>query len=472
MNIVYLHTHDLGRFIQPYGFPFPAPTVQQLAEEGILFRQAFSAAPSCSPSRAGLLTGQYPHQCGMNGLASPYIGYRLNDYSRHLAAHLRTNGYETAIAGVHHIGNLPWIDPAKDLPYDRFLDHRTPLMNTNRMIVAQKAAEFLAEKHEKPFFLACGFGVTHHSQWERNYEETRDSMGTIDHRYIRPLPRHPDNEVARKETALFKRSVEILDLQFKTVLDAIDRNGLRHDTLVICTTDHGPGLPDVKCQLKDDGTGVMLIIRGPKGFDGGHVVDAMVSHLDIYPSICELLDHEPPPWLEGTSFLPLVNGTGEKVHEEIFTELGYHGPAKPQRGVRTERYKFIRYFGAPVSFSYMDADGGMIHDYLNQLGRNRIPFPEEQLYDLAMDPIEINNLAHDPRYADVKMELSRKLDTWMTDTNDPILRGGVPRPPALEDPGYLDRLISVLSDNGYTLDREAASRNCKKAIQEMLKEYS
>src|SRR5947207_3061874 len=80
-NILYLHSHDTGRYIQPYGYAVPTPNLQKLASEGFLFRRAFDAAPTCSPSRAALLTGHCPHENGMLGLA--HRGFSLNDYNQH-----------------------------------------------------------------------------------------------------------------------------------------------------------------------------------------------------------------------------------------------------------------------------------------------------------------------------------------------------------------------------------------------------
>ena len=100
-NILYLHSHDTGRYVQPYGYAVDTPNYQRLAEDGILFRNAFSAAPTCSPSRAALLTGQCPHSAGMIGLA--HRGFTLHDPSQHLATTLRDHGYRTILAGVQHV---------------------------------------------------------------------------------------------------------------------------------------------------------------------------------------------------------------------------------------------------------------------------------------------------------------------------------------------------------------------------------
>ena len=100
-NIVYLHSHDTGRYVQPMGHSVPTPNLQRLAEQGVLFRQAFCAAPTCAPSRAALLTGQSAHSSGMLGLA--HRGFALTDYAQHLVTSLNATGYRTILAGMQHV---------------------------------------------------------------------------------------------------------------------------------------------------------------------------------------------------------------------------------------------------------------------------------------------------------------------------------------------------------------------------------
>ncbi len=104
-NILYIHSHDSGRYLQPYGHAVPAPNLQRLAEGGVLFRHAFSAAPTCSPSRASLLTGMCPHSNGMLGLA--HRGFALHDYRQHVLHTLRAAGYHSALIGLQHIAKDP-----------------------------------------------------------------------------------------------------------------------------------------------------------------------------------------------------------------------------------------------------------------------------------------------------------------------------------------------------------------------------
>ena len=145
-NILYIHSHDTGRYVQPYGFALPTPRLQQLAEDGVLFRQAFNAAPTCSPSRAALLTGQSPHSCGQFGLTNR--GFELHDRPKHLAHTWRRAGYHTVLVGVHHIVR----DPIT-CGYGRWI--QAP--DRRSATIASEAVEFLSHAPRQPFFLAVGF---------------------------------------------------------------------------------------------------------------------------------------------------------------------------------------------------------------------------------------------------------------------------------------------------------------------------
>lgn len=418
MNIIYLHTHDLGRYCEPYGYKIATPHIQRLAEEGIVFRNAFCAAPTCSPSRAALLTGQYPHQNGMFGLTGE--GWRLNDYSKHLAGFLGRNGYITALSGSQHEDGFPF----KNLPYDELLnveDDGFP----NRWVTTDKAIEFIKRKHTKPFFLSIGFDQNHRHRWEATFERTRELLGNPDDRYIRPLPHLPDHPVTRKEMAFFMRAVQYVDLQVGRVTQALREAGLADNTLVFFTTDHGIGLPHVKMNLTDGGTGVALIIKGPGGFAGGQVIDSLVTQLDIYPTLCELIGADQPDWLEGQSLLPLIRGEKTALHQEIFLQQTYHIKYAPLRAIRTERFKYVKRFGDTQSKAYYNADPGETFDFLLSHGYDEIEVPEEQLFDLFFDTNEMCNLIHDSRYLGVAEELRARLNRWQNEKKDPLLNGEI-----------------------------------------------
>lgn len=418
-NILYIHSHDTGRYVQPYGHAIPTPNIQRLAEAGVLFRQAFCAAPTCSPSRTSLLTGQYAHSSGMIGLA--HRGFRLNDYRQHIVHTLRAAGYFSALFGVQHLAN----DPAQ-LGYDRVWT-----ASTRADQVAPAAAAFLAHGPPQPFFLDVGFGETH-----RDFAPPGPAE---DPRYCLPPHPLPDTPQTRQDMAAYKASARILDQGIGAVLDALDAAGLAENTLVICTTDHGLAFPGMKCNLTDHGIGVMLIMRGPGGFAGGRVCDALVSQIDLFPTICDLLAIAQPPWLQGRSLLPLLRGEVDQVNEAIFSEVTYHAAYEPQRAVRTQRWKYIRRFSDRPTPVLPNCDDSPSKDLWLAHGWRERTVAAEQLYDLVFDPNEAHNLAGDPALADVLADMRARLDQWMRATDDPLLRGPVPAPPGaqLNDPGGL-----------------------------------
>src|SRR5690606_22827546 len=127
--------------------------------------------------------------------------------------------------------------------------------------------------------------------------------------------------------------------------DALQRGGHAENTIIILTTDHGVPLPHMKCALTAHGTGVTLMLLDPRIPEAaGTASDALVSHLDLFPTICELLDAPVPEGLHGTSLVPLLRGERESVREDLFAEVTYHSSYEPKRSVRTKRWNYIRSF--------------------------------------------------------------------------------------------------------------------------------
>src|SRR3954449_11114502 len=417
-NIVYLHSHDTGRHIQPYGHQVPTPNIQRLADQGLLFRQAFAAAPVCSGSRAALLTGATPPTNGMLGLA--HRGYQLADYRHHLVHTLREAGYWSALIGEQHVSEDP-----QDIGYD----HVVEIDHTRADAVAPATASLLRELPGKqPFFLSVGFFETHREYFEPT--SVRDAL------YSLPPANLPDTPATRRDMAAFKASARSLDQGVGAVLNALYEFGLAERTLIVCTTDHGLAFPGAKATLYDRGTGVMLLMRGPSGFTGGKVYDAMVSHLDIYPTLCEIAGAEKPGFLQGSSMLPLVHDEVARINDEIFTEVTFHAAYEPTRAVRTERWKYIRRFDESQHPVLANCDDSASKETLVAAGWADQIVATEQLYDLTLDPNEMRNLAEEPTHAKVLQELRGRLREWMEETEDPLLEGPVPVPPGavINDP--------------------------------------
>ncbi|MGI8869123.1 MAG: sulfatase-like hydrolase/transferase [Mycobacteriales bacterium] len=446
-NIIYIHTHDSGRYVQPYGHAVPTPALQGLAERGVLFRQAFSAAPTCSPSRAALLTGQWPHQSGMLGLA--HFGFRLNDFGQHVIHPLRAGGYRAVLAGVQHIAAGP--AAARTIGYDEQLDTG----DGRAAGVSAAAVDFLHRGHDAPFFLSVGFTETH------TVANPPAGVGVfgyppVESRYVAPPPPLPDSPPTRADMASFIASAAAMDDAVGRVLRTLDETGLAPSTLVIATTDHGVALPGMKCTLTDHGIGVLLILAGPEPFTGARVVDAPVSHLDLYPTICDLAGVPHPSWLQGRSLVPLP----DDPDREIFAEINYHAAYEPHRAIRTGRWKLIRSNGADVDWGgpshkpLANVDDTASKQHWVEAGWADRPVAAVQLYDLLFDPQERHDVADDPAYADVRHDLDARLTTWMRRTADPLLRGPIPQPD-----GAPIRPPDALSPSRSAPSRSAPSRS-------------
>lgn len=409
-NILYIHSHDTGRYIQPYGHAIGTPHLQKLAEEGVLFRQNFCVNPTCSPSRAALLTGCYPHENGMLGLA--HRGFSLNDYQQHIIHTLHREGYLSVLAGQQHIATRT--DKKADwqvIGYDRHLEEPQ----------YERAAEFLTSAPQEPFFLSVGFTETH-----REFPAPGDAPDNPG--YCLPPTPLSDTPQTRQDIARFKASARILDHKMGIVFAALNHSSLADNTLVICTTDHGIAFPRMKCNLHDSGIGVMLIIRGPGGFTGGKIIDSMTSHLDIFPTICDLLQIKRSPWLRGKSLLPLVRENVKELHEELFFEVNYHAAYEPTRAARTTRWKYIKRYDGRIRPVLPNCDDGESKSLWIDHGWRETVLPEESLFDLIFDPHEMNNLAKDIGHQPILADMRARMNRWMKETNDPLLHGKLSPP--------------------------------------------
>jgi N-sulfoglucosamine sulfohydrolase len=416
VNILYLHTHDSGRYIEPYGHAVPTPNLMQLAREGTLFRQAYCAGPTCSPSRTALLTGMAPHSNGMIGLA--HRGFQMEDYSKHMVQYLNRQGFETVLCGVQHEAPL-----AEMLGYSKILhEKRPPKLDAIQwdMNNAHIAATYILEKKDQPFFLSFGMFNTH-----RVFPEIAEGVNPD---YV--LPPYPlaDTKENREDMAGYMTSAIAVDRCVGIVMDALRASGLDKDTLVIFTTDHGPAFPRMKCNLYDTGIGVSLILKYPGNKMAGRATDALVSHIDWFPTVCELLGTEIPPYLHGKSLLPITDESVEEVREEIFSEVTFHAAYEPMRCVRTKRYKLIRLYDHHDSIVPANVDDGPSKSFLIESGFLNEKREKEMLFDLYLDPVERVNLVGRSEYKEIYDDLCARLHRWMRETMDPVLEGKVEKP--------------------------------------------
>ncbi len=412
-NIVYIHSHDTGRYTEPYGHHVSTPNLQRFADEGMVFLQAFSASPTCSPSRASLMTGMTPGCNGMWGLT--HKGWKLNDYSQTFVQTLKRTGYDTVLAGLQHIA-------AGDARVCAELIGYTKLLKSGRLAhtMADTTVDYLNGAVEQPFFLDIGFAVTHTFDMTPTgsyfgYENGDTSTADIP-------PNLDDTTETRRDMADFAVAATALDTAIGRILAALEQRGLAENTVVMVTTDHGVPLPGMKANHTDGGLGVSLMFRGPKGFSGGKVSNALVSHLDVFPTFCELLELPKPAWLQGTSLMPLVRGEVDEINEAVFAEHEIHVSPEPQASVRTKRYKYIRRLDGNDEPRPANTDQTYTKTLWLEQGWDAHLLAPEQLYDLDVDPQEKNNLAAEPEYRDTLSKLRGLMVSRMNRYNNPLLR--------------------------------------------------
>jgi N-sulfoglucosamine sulfohydrolase len=414
-NILFFTCHDLGRHLGCYGRRTVAsPALDAFAASGMRFDNVFCTAPQCSPSRASLHTGRYPHAAGVLGLAHEPFGWRLPKTERHLAQILREHGYTTALVGMQH---LIAHGQAEELGYQRVL----PVAPAMEEAVA--AVPLLAElaAGDRPFYLEIGFEEPHRP-YDFGGAALDDSLGVEVPSYL------PDGPEARQDFAAFQGAIRVLDRSVGHILAGLNELGLADETWVIFTADHGAAMPRAKGTLYDPGIAVTLLMRHPAaGIGPGRVSDELLSNVDMVPTLLEALDLPLPGNLQGHSFWPLIRGDGYRPRTEIFAEKTFHTAYEPMRAIRTATHKLIVNFEIGLAYDVpADVMQSPIYPLLVPVlvhVRDHV-----ELYDLTSDPWEQSNIAGSADFTDIESELINRLRAWMDETGDPLLNGPVPSP--------------------------------------------
>lgn len=445
-NILLVHCHDLGRHLGCYGArTVTSPNLDALAADAVVADRMFTTAPQCSPSRAGLATGRWPHTNGVLGLTHKNFGWDLRPDEVHLAARLQQAGYRTELIGVHHESRVRSDDEiAERLGFDRV---RTGGLHD---VVAERGSETIERlaAADQPFYLQIGFQEPHRLMGSNDAPGVHGFLG--DH--LQPdtergveVPAYlEDTPSAREEIAELQGAIKAMDSGVGALLAALDRTGRADDTLVIFTTDHGLALPRAKCSLHDPGLEVAFMVRWPAaGWTGGVRLDELLINIDVVPTLVELLQLDPilgQP-IHGRSFLPLLqHRPGDlEPRDVIFGEITYHDYYDPRRSARTDRHKLILTFTSSALF--MDPSQGWVRRCVpaGTPNGNIGSHPPVQLYDLERDPLEQHNVADDPAYAEVKAQLLAAIRDWMESTGDPLLDGAVTSPQHLNALAELQR---------------------------------
>jgi N-sulfoglucosamine sulfohydrolase len=419
-NIIQIIWHDLGQSLGCYGAPsIKSPVLDRMAAEGVLCENAFCTAPLCSPSRAAISTGRYPHANGVMGLT--HRGWCLHDDEVTLPHYFNQVGYDTFLFGFQHEVHANRDGEGAKVIADRLGYLHVWNESLGSQAVAERVCRFLQEEiPAQPFFASVGFSDVHRPN--SNTVVSREQLASV------KLPPYlPDDPAVKMDYAQFAEKIRIADQAVGQILDCLRVQGLHQKTLVFFTTDHGPDYPRAKSSLYDPGIKVALIFWGPDFISTGKRLRSLISNVDLLPTLLDLLGVPIPQNVHGKSFLPVLLGHKDQHREFILAERTWHGDYDPIRAIRTLDYKYIYNFrpGWPVMVPPEYALRVGVEKTERDFG---VPRPEQELYDLAADPDEKRNLANDRRYDDLRVKLYEKLMAELLATQDPLLEGDIPHP--------------------------------------------
>ena len=392
------------------------PNIDQLASDGLSTTTMFTPATTCSPSRHAMYTGLYSIRSGA------YPNHtRVYEGTKSLFTHLKENGYRVALQNKSHVG------PKSSFPYEQLgtADDLT------------KTEAFIRRDAAQPWLLVFASNDPH-SPWTRGpkYDPEKIAIPSYYH----------DNATTRRMLAAHYGEISKLDEQVGRLMDLLDETRQADNTLVMFVSEQGNSLPyGGKWSVYDNGIRVAAAVRWPGKVKPGTTTDALTQYVDIAPTFLAAAGVDPTKidtgcpdadgarGFDGRSFLDLLLGKADHHRDYIFsqhTTVGINGYEEPypMRAVRDQRYKLIRNLAPenrynirgihkvePLLSWQQDArDDPKLAAKVEWLFKR----PAAELYDLSSDPLETNNLADDPKLADVKARLQRRLDAWMTQQGD------------------------------------------------------
>ena len=440
-NIVLFIADDLGaNDIGPYGNVIVrTPSIDRLAGESLLFSNAFASSPTCSPSRASILTGLMPFR---NGAHANHSGIKSG--IRTMPDYLRSMGYKTALAGKYHIG------PRESYPFELIHHSNVPeagkedqgVLWTNLDMSPVKAWLSGAARSDSAFLLIVN-DHSPHVIWPEvpDYEPSMVDIPVY----------HVDTEETRLSRARYYTDIEKMDRNLGILLESLEVNGLAEKTIVVFTSDQGPQWAFGKWNLYDYGVRVPLLIKWPAVVSGGATTDALVSLVDLLPTFVEMTGGDVPSFpeqVDGISLVPLLRGERNHSRTQVYgTRTGDGNMNRsPMRMIRTGRYKYILNLAPEIEYTtHIDLsknhDGGRQYwdswvdrSYETQraawvLWRYHHR-PAEELYDVLNDPNELYNISGDPAYGKVLTRFRAQLSIWRNRQGDE--ENGPYTPPAGE----------------------------------------
>ncbi len=421
-NILWITTEDMSPgHLGCYGGKIArTPNIDQLAKEGVRYTRAYSTAGVCSPSRNAIISGMYPTSIG---------GHNMRNYQGNAGAAAFSQGAPASYSIV---------PPEEMRCYPEFL-RAAGYYCTNRdkqdyqlqspvtvWDENSRTADWQGRADGQPFFSIINFMDTHESQIF-----SRDNQPlTVDPAKVALLPFYQDTPVMRKDVARHLSNIEDMDRKVGEVIQRLKDDGLYDNTIIFFYSDHGDGLPYVKREIYDRGLRVPLIIRYPHTAGAGTVVNDLVSFVDFAPTLLSLANVEIPGYMQGQAFAGAAKtGTPRKYIYAARDRVA--NKVDRVRAVGDGRFKYFKNYSPELPY-YQDLlyrnqmkgiaemlrlrDEGKLSGL--QMHWFRPGKPEEELFDTENDPLELKNLADDPRYAAKLNELREAHYQWIKDFGD------------------------------------------------------
>jgi len=411
-NIVFVLAEDIGPQLSCYGFPqVSTPNLDKFAAEGRRYESAFCAAPICSPSRSSMMLGAHPQRFGAldHRLRDGHGPKKTNPLPLDVPALteiLRSSGYYTALGcGFHDKTDLNF-------------DPRTKLF---------EGKDWSLRKPGQPFFAQITLGSTHPgSPWGQLLQ----GSPKISPDSVKLPPHFLDIPQSRKWFADYLSIIQYMDGEFKMIVDRIDAEGLRDNTIVIFIGDNGSSMIRGKEWLYDAGLHVPLLVRWPGNIKPKSVFSGLVSMLDVTAGMAKVGSGSVPKHMDGVSlfdsnlrgrsFIAASRGRSDEMRDSIrcmrTKEYKYIRNFMPQLGYQLSRYAlYVHPHLKPMQEAY---DQGALNAAQSQYFVS--PKPTEELYDIKADPYELTNLASDPDRREQLMDGRKKMTAWLKEIGDPL----------------------------------------------------
>ncbi len=453
-NVVLIVADDHGQDTGAYGnTAIKTPNLDSLAAGGTLFTNAFATTASCSASRSVILSGLFNHRTGQYGHQHNYHHFQSFENMRTLPVLMAESGYRTASIGKYHVA------PESVYHFQEYL----PGNSRNPVEMANNSEAFIKADPGQPFFLYfCtsdphrGGGVVEESQYKPDrFGNREEGYPGIEEVFYKPEnvivpPFLPDTPATRAELAQYYQSISRIDQGIGRLIEVLKEYQAYENTLIIYISDHGMAFPGAKTTVYEPGLKSPCIVRLPGAEKRGLVSQAMVSWVDLTPTILDFAGIAPQvdepaknpdgTWYplpdnhkrHGRSFLPVLEQETPEGWDEIYASHTFHEIQMyyPMRVVRNRNYKLIWNIAWPLPYPFAsDLWASATWQYVYKQGKDAsygsrtvqeyIQRPEFELYDMRTDPWESRNLAGDPEYAEILNTMKSRLKEFQEDTTDP-----------------------------------------------------